>query len=50
MLRAFQMGLSVADMEEMSEGMILDMIVESSNDNESDSYVSVADQSDFDKF
>lgn len=48
MLRAKQMGLSIADMEELEEGFIVDMMVESGNDNFD--YKEVANQSDFDKF
>lgn len=48
MLRAKQMGLSIADMEEIEEGFIVDMMVESGNDNFE--YKEVANQDDFDKF
>lgn len=48
MLRAKQMGLSIADMEELEEGFIVDMMVESGNDNFE--YKEVANQDDFDKF
>lgn len=48
MLRAKQMGLSIADMEQLEEGFILDMIIESNNDN--CEYKEIANQSDFDKF
>ena len=48
MLRAKQMGLSIADMEQLEEGFILDMIIESNND--SCEYKEIANQSDFDKF
>lgn len=50
MLRAKQIGLSIAEMEELDEGIIFDMIVESANDQESDSYTELATQADFDKF
>lgn len=50
LLRAKQIGLSLAEMEELDEGIIFDMIVESANDNESDSYHELATQADFDKF
>lgn len=49
-LRAKQIGLSLAEMEELSEGMVLDMITESLNDNEQDSYTEMATQEDFDRF
>lgn len=48
MLRAKQMGLSIADMEELEEGFIVDMMVESGNDNYE--YKEVANQADFDRF
>lgn len=31
-LRAFQLGLSLDDLEQLSEGDVIDMIIESSND------------------
>lgn len=42
------MGLSIADMDELEEGFIVDMMIESGNDNFE--YNEVATQSDFDKF
>lgn len=48
MLRSKQMGLSIADMEELEEGFIVDMMVESGNDNFE--YKEVANQKDFDSF
>lgn len=42
------MGLSIAEMDELEEGFIMDMIIESGNDNYE--YKEVANQSDFDKF
>ena len=47
-LRAKQMGLTLAEMEQLDEGFITDMIIESNND--SCEYEVIADQSDFDKF
>ena len=47
-LRAKQMGLSLSEMEELEEGFINDMIIESSNDN--CEYKQLATQEDFDKF
>lgn len=44
------MGLSIDEMEQLEEGMILDMITEESNDEESDSYNELATQDDFDRF
>jgi hypothetical protein len=49
-LRAKQLGLTLEEMEELDEGMIFDMITESANDNEADSYKQLATQADFDKF
>lgn len=40
------MGLTIFEMEELSEGEILDMIIESANDNAD--YNEVATQEDFD--
>ena len=47
-LRAKQMGLSLSEMEELEEGFITDMIIESNNDNYE--YKQLATQEDFDKF
>lgn len=33
LLRAFQMGLHVADLEELDEGVVMDMVIESTNDH-----------------
>lgn len=49
MLRAKQMGLSLAEMDVLEEGFITDMIIESGNDNY-DGYREVANQKDFDNF
>lgn len=38
------------DMDQLDEGMVFDLIIESANDNASDSYREVATQADFDKF
>lgn len=48
-LRAKQMGLSLSEMEELEEGFITDMIIESNNDSY-DGYREMASQEDFDKF
>ena len=32
MLRAKQMGLSIAELDEMEEGLVMDMVIESGND------------------
>lgn len=50
MLRAKQLGLSLTEMEQLEEGLVLDMLTEAGNDNESDSYQEVATQEDFDRF
>lgn len=42
------MGLSINDLENLDQGAIMDMIVESSNDN--CEYDIVATQSDYDNF
>ena len=47
-LRAKQMGLSLSEMEELEEGFITDMIIESNND--SCEYKELATQEDFDRF
>lgn len=49
MVRAKQMGLSLAEMDELEEGFITDMIIETGNDNY-DGYREIATQSDFDNF
>lgn len=48
MLRAFQIGLSMADLEQLNVGDVIDMMVESSND--SAEYRELATQADFDRF
>lgn len=50
MLRAKQMGLSIAELDEMEEGLVMDMIIESGNDLCEDEYCQVADQKMFDAF
>ena len=50
MLRAKQLGLSLEELSEMEEGMVMDMIIESGNDMHEDEYGQVADQKDFDAF
>jgi len=44
------LGLSLEEMEQLEEGMILDMIAESINDMNSDEYQELATQEDFDNF
>lgn len=48
MVRAKQLGLSIFEMDELEEGMIIDMIIESGNDQ--CDYKEIASQEDFDKF
>ena len=48
MLRAIQLGLSLNELDELEEGFVLDMIIESANDQET--YQRVASQCDFDSF
>lgn len=48
LLRAFQMGLSMADLDCLETGTVIDMMTESSNDE--CSYQQVATQEDFDRF
>jgi len=48
LLRCVQLGLSIADLELLSIGLINDMYVESRNDD--CKYATLATQEDFDKF
>lgn len=48
MLRALQLGLSTADLENLEVGTVMDMIIESGNDNAH--YDTVATQEDFNRF
>ena len=48
MLRCVEVGISIADLDLLTIGLILDMWTEKGNDSEK--YSSVADQSDFDRF
>ncbi len=47
-LRAKQLGLSLDELDELEEGFVLDMIIESANDNEI--YDHIATQADFDRW
>lgn len=47
-LRAFQIGLNMNDMDELSRGDVMDIIIESAND--SYKYPQMANQGDIDKF
>lgn len=42
------MGLTLSELEELDEGFVFDMFIESGNDNYQ--YSEVANQADFDKF
>lgn len=48
MLRCFEIGARIDDLDEMTTGLIFDMYTERSNDNEE--YDEIATQSDFDRF
>ena len=48
LLRAFQIGISITDLDKMSVGMVLDIITESANDTFD--YMPLATQEDFDAF
>ena len=47
-LRAKQLGLLLEELDELDEGFVLDLIIESANDHES--YRKVAGQDEFDNF
>ena len=48
MLRCFQIGLSMSDLEQLNYGDVLDMMIEHGNDN--CEYRTLASQEDFDRF
>lgn len=48
MLRCFQNGISIKDLEHLSMGLVLDIFTESSND--SYDYKELATQEDFDNY
>ena len=48
LLRAFQLGLSMVDLDSLEYGAIVDMMTEASND--SCEYREIASQDDFDRF
>lgn len=48
LLRATQLGLRVEDLDLLSVGDVMDLLVESANDHEK--YMELAGQDDFDKF
>lgn len=48
MLRALQSGLTIADLDLLECGQVMDIVIEAGNDNET--YNQLATQADFDKF
>lgn len=50
LLRAKQIGFTMEELDQMDEGQIMDIIIESNNDQYADEYAQVADQHDFDAF
>lgn len=48
LLRCTEVGLSMADLDELTVGMVNDMFVEKSNDNYE--WKEIASQEDFDRF
>lgn len=44
------MGLTLSELDELDEGVVMDMIIESGNDFCDDEYRQVATQEDFDSF
>ncbi len=48
LLRCIQAGLHMSDLEQLSYGTVLDMFIESANDNVE--YKQLATQADFDRF
>lgn len=48
LLRAAQLGLSMMDLENLEEGMVVDMMTESANDTAE--YKEMASQEDMDRF
>ena len=50
LLRAKQIGLTLEEMDQLSEGMVYDMIIEANNDTVEGAYQELATQEDFDSF
>lgn len=48
MLRCIQVGLSLADLNTLSYGLVIDILTEAANDN--CDYKQLASQADFDRF
>lgn len=49
LLRCFQLGMSIADLDEISVGMATDILTEAGNDGY-EGYKPLAEQKDFDAF
>lgn len=49
LLRCFQLGMGIADLDEISVGMATDILTEAGNDS-FDGYKPLAEQKDFDAF
>ena len=50
LLRAVQLGVHISEMDLLTIGEINDMYIELNNDENSESYSQIAQQSDFDRF
>lgn len=50
LLRCVELGIGIADLDYLTIGLVLEMFTEKGNDEESDSYSVIADQSAFDAF
>jgi len=50
LLRAKQIGLSLWELDQMEEGQVMDLLIESGNDLCEDEYAEVATQEDFRRF
>ena len=48
LLRAKQAGLTLSELDELEEGDVYGIFIESANDSEADSYAELATQADFD--
>lgn len=48
MLRCLQIGLRLSDLDDIDYGQVMDLLIESSNDNQT--YKRVATQEDFDRW
>lgn len=50
MLRCLELGLTIADLDLLTVGMVFDMMTERGNDHCDDAWHELADQDDFDRF